>query len=173
MSVGVLIALSLFLSISVVAQGHGPVVNRVSVGGHDADLTVFGLDRDANYSFIAIRFSDGFVRGQFIDRYYNDVTDPGNDGGLRGEITCLHINGNEAWITGNVISGSNRPYFWSRVRDNGNSAEDPPDEIGLGRTFGLNPAFLFLLSCELEITEQDLGIGFSVFPMPDGQVKIN
>jgi hypothetical protein len=169
MSIGAIIALSLFLSISVAAQGHGPVLNRVSVGGHDADLSDDGFDRDANYSFIAIQYVDGFVRGQFIDRYYNDVTDPGNGGGLRGEITCLHINGNMAWVTGNVSSGSSNLYFWSRVVDNGTSNADLPDEVGFGLTFN-NP---FLLDCSLELDEGDNPNFFSVYPMPDGQVKIN
>lgn len=171
---GVLIVLSLLLSVSVFAQSHGRVVNRVTVGGPDADITVFGV-RDANYALIAVEYEDGFVRGQFIDRYHNDVSDPGNDGGLRGEITCLSIDGDSAWVTGNVISGSVAPYFFARVRDNGNSANDPPDEIGFGIPFG-NP---FFLDCDLQITPEFFPPGtpfaplFRLLPMPDGQVKVN
>jgi hypothetical protein len=77
---------------------------------------------------VAVQYADGSVSGQFIDRFWQGW-------GFHATIDCLYVDGNDAWVSGEITSG----YFGgedrigepisARVRDNGTSANDPPDQI--------------------------------------------
>jgi hypothetical protein len=153
------LCLGLVLLFGVTASAQGPIVNKVSAGGHDA----FGpFARDANYSLIAIEFSDGSVTGQFSDRYSN----VNGGGGIHGAVGCLSVSGDEAWVTGVITSASNPNnvgrFFITRVKDNGTSQQDPPDQISFAVPFD-NPFF----------TDCTLHIPLNLWDMPNGQVKVN
>ena len=113
---------------------RGPITHHVSVGSPDA-CAFFDLKPgcDANFSLTANVFADGSVRGEYTDRfrYYG----PGD--GFHAKIDCVSVDGNEAWVSGVITSGTSGGfdltglYVATRVRDNGTSANDPPDEISL------------------------------------------
>jgi hypothetical protein len=113
------------------ADGPAPkpqrgVLQSVHVGGPDA-CAAFGLDPgcDGNFSLNARKYADGTVRGQWTDSF-------GNGTGMKAEIDCLYVEGNEAWVSGHV-KVTNSPFFFvgqpvtTRVQDNGTSANDLPD----------------------------------------------
>lgn len=135
-----------------IAQGNG-VLHRVSVGSHDQTPP----GQDANFSLIAIQHADGTVTGEWSDQFGH------SDGGLHVVVDCLEVAGNEAWISG-VITHSPNPNFIglpaaTRVRDNGTSANDPPDEIGFSR---VNPPF----DCHARRP-------MLLFPLSGGEVKVD
>ena len=129
------LVLGLILASAAVAKG--PVTHRVSAGGPDA-CVAFGFEHpgcDGNYSLVAVEYADGTVTGQYTDRF-------ANGSGFHAVIDCLVVDGNDAWVSGVITQGSftfpdgevfdlTGLFFDSRVRDNGTSANDPPDQIGL------------------------------------------
>ena len=152
----VAVALGLILASagSVIANG---VVHSVHVGGPDI-CSAFGLRPgcDANFSMTANEFSDGTVNGIWIDVV--GVT-PGVDPiTLVLAIDCLHVNGNEAWVAGEVVG----PDFaglrgGARVQDNGVSANDLPDLVSM--------TFVFFGDCTDEPA-------FPLFLYDQGQVTV-
>jgi hypothetical protein len=114
----------LFLALSPAASADR-VIHKVSVGSADISPPP---GTDANFSLSAIEFDDGTVRGQWQDTFFGR----GNPAlALHVDIDCLVVVGDEAWVSG-VIT---RPAFLAglpavtRVRDNGTSANDPPDQV--------------------------------------------
>jgi hypothetical protein len=107
-------------------NGNG-ILHRVSVGGPDVDF--IGPGGDANYSIVAIQHGDGSVSGQYTDQFGH------GNGGFHAEVNCLSVLGNQAWISGVIKSGSTGGFdltglpVITRVRDNGTSANDAPDQI--------------------------------------------
>src|SRR5678816_3416673 len=102
------------------------VQHFVSVGGPDQDAT---NHTDANFSLVAIQHSDGTVTGQWADQFGQ------GQGGIHVQINCLFVQGNEAWVSGFITSGTfngadltGLPVI-TRVQDNGDSANDPSDAI--------------------------------------------
>lgn len=100
------------------------VIHRASVGGPDA-CSGLGASPgcDANFSLVAIQFSDGSVSGEWTDRFSN------GGGGIHVTVNCLTVVGHDAWISG---IGPEHPFgngWVARVRDNGTSANDPADQI--------------------------------------------
>jgi len=104
-----------------------PVIHRVSVGGADI-CEAFGNHTgcDANFSLVAIQKEDGSVSGQWRDSFGH------GNGGFHATVTCLSVNGNEAWVSGVITSGNLLDFdltglpVITRVLDNGNSG----DKIG-------------------------------------------
>ena len=140
-----------------VNSGNG-VVNRVSVGGSDQDVT---LNTDANFSLTAIRYGDGSVGGAWSDQFGQ------GQGGVQVDVTCLVVAGNQAWIGGIIRSGSTGqggvdlsglPAL-TRVVDLGTSANDAPDAISF-RFIGL----------AVQCTAQP---NLPLFAMTGGQVTVN
>lgn len=129
------------------------ITHRVSVGSPDADI--FPPGTDANFSLIATQSADGTVRGQWHDQF-------GGGQFLHVEVNCLVVVGNEAWLSGTIKVASNDlaefvgTTAFTRVRDNGTSANDPPDQISF--TFFGNPPDL---DCEdmLNLPLSDLNNG--------------
>lgn len=133
------------------------VVHQVHVGGPDV---CSGLDRkpgcDGNFSLTANQFSDGEVNGRWTDRF-------GNGTGMTAAIDCLYVSGNEAWVSGHVVA-TNSPFFsvgqavTTRVRDNGVSNRDLPDETS------------FTIRFDAPCT--DARMDYPLFPYVEGQVTV-
>ena len=143
-----------------VALASGPVVHHVNAGGPDACIA-FGFEHpgcDANFSLVANQYADGSVSGQYSDRFAN-----GN--GFHAEIDCLVVSGNDAWISGVITHGSidgidlTGLEVLTRVRDNGTSQNDPPDQI----------SFSFIDTDLPDCTEQP---DLPLLDAPQGQVRI-
>ena len=134
----------------------GGVTHHVSVGSPDASL--FPPGTDANFSLVANERADGTVEGQWQDTFFG-----------RGEpalpvhvaITCLEVDGQDAWVSGTIT----HPDFLAglpaitQVRDNGTSANDPPDQV----------SFTFqALSVDECLDKPDLPL----FDLNNGEVKV-
>jgi hypothetical protein len=116
------LALSLVLAAGA-ARAQG-VQHVVSVGGPDQDAT---NHTDANFSLVAIQYGDGSVKGQWSDQFGQ------GQGGIHVAINCLFVQGNQAWVSGFITSGtfggadlSGLPVI-TRVQDNGGG--NTPDAI--------------------------------------------
>jgi hypothetical protein len=140
-----------------VNSGNG-VINRVSVGGSDQDVT---LNTDANFSLIAIQKGDGSISGEWSDQFGQ------GQGGVQVDVNCLVVAGNQAWLGGIIRSGSTGqggvdlsglPAL-TRVVDLGTSANDAPDAI----------SFTFI-GLAVQCTAQP---NLPLFPMTGGQVTVN
>ncbi len=93
-------------SVTTTANARGPIVHRVSMGSSDICVGV-GLSPgcDQNLSLVALEMADGTIKGQFIDVF--GIPFPRGRGTiLHAPVTCLSVNGNEAWV-GGVITGPN------------------------------------------------------------------
>jgi hypothetical protein len=129
------------LTLTPAALGNGRVIHKVSVGSADV---VPPPGTDANFSLSATQDADGTVRGQWEDTVFGRSV-PAI--ALHVDIDCLVVVGNDAWVSGIIA----RPAVLAglranaRVRDNGTSANDPPDQISL--TF-FPPAIDPGVSCE-------------------------
>ena len=146
------------------ALGSG-VSHRVSVGSSDS--VVFPTGTDANFSLIATQRADGTVRGQWHDQFGGHGPGAPFVGQfLHMDITCLVVDGNEAWVSGPIkVASKDLAEFvgttaFTRVRDNGSSANDPPDQISF-TFFGFPPE----LDCEDKL---DLPL----FDLNNGEVKV-
>lgn len=103
-------------------------VNSVTAGGNlDLESVVpgWGIER---YGFTASVDGNGNVKGQFS----------ANWGGIKPfhmAITCLAVDGDQAWITGAVTHSPDEALpeglnLTFQVRDNGEGRNAAPDEIG-------------------------------------------
>jgi hypothetical protein len=135
-------------------NGSG-VVHRATVGGHDADP--FG-NTDANFSLVAIEHGDGRMTGEWTDQFGQ------GEGGIHVDVNCLHVVGNQAWVSGIIKSGSfggvdftGQPAI-TRVADFGKSHNDPPDAI----------SFSFIGVA----TPCTAAPNLPLLPMTDGQVRV-
>ena len=137
------------------ASATGRVVHQASAGTPDA--CEFFRDThpgcDGNYSWSAREHADGSVSGRYTDRFAGGT-------GVHGVIDCLAVDGNRAWVSGPITGGIFAGlYFLSSAQDNGTSANDAPDQIGL-TTISDEP-----LDCS---TMPDVILGDA----PDGQVIV-
>jgi hypothetical protein len=107
------------------SQGSGPVVQSATGAGH---FTVGGELR--TFSFTALKYADGTVQGEY------ELLSRLTGTRIHGDVTCLSVVGNQAWI-GGVQEHSNNPAILPggengfRVADNGEGANDPPDQMSL------------------------------------------
>lgn len=141
--------------------GVGSVAHRVTVGGPDV-CTGLGLPTgcDANFSLVALQFSDGSVSGQ-----WHDVTPPSRS--VHVTVNCLVVAGNEAWVSGVGPEHDFGNEWVARVRDNGRSANDPADQISLTRPVGIFSGVLG------EVVEDCNGMqAFPLFDAPQGQTVV-
>jgi hypothetical protein len=133
----------------------GGVVHRATVGGHDADP--FG-NTDANFSLVAIEHGDGRITGQWTDQFGQ------GEGGIHVAVNCLHVVGNQAWVSGIVTHGNFQGVDFTgqpvgtRVADFGTSHNDPPDAI----------SFSFIG----DPTPCTAAPPYPLLPMTDGQVRV-
>jgi hypothetical protein len=154
------VAVSAVLIGVTIAWAAGPVQHHVSVGSPDACIA-FGFEHpgcDGNFSLVANQYADGSVSGQYSDRFAN-----GN--GFHADVDCLVVSGNDAWISGVITQGRFDGIdlagleVLTRVRDNGTSANDPPDQI----------SFSFIDTVLPDCTEQP---DLPLLDTPQGQVTI-
>jgi hypothetical protein len=143
----------------------GGVIHRATVGGPDICSGTGGSPGcDANFSLVALQFSDGSVSGQWHDQF----SQANGGGGIHVTINCLAVVGNEAWVSG---VGPEHPWgneWVTRVRDNGVTANDPADQIGLTVPVGQpNPRLSGGIRQNCSAT-QDL----RTFDAPEGQVVV-
>lgn len=151
----------LMLATTASAKGKGPIVHRVHVGGPDM-CAAFGMSPgcDANWSLVAKEYADGSVSGQWTDQFGHGA------GGFHAVIDCLSVVGNEAWVSGTITRGTDPDGsdlaglpVAARVRDNGTSANDPPDQI----TFSY-------IDDDSPCTDH---LEYPLFDAPQGQVKVD
>ena len=103
----------------------GRIIHHVSVGGADICIDFFGTHPgcDGNFSLVANEDSEGNVSGQYVDQFGH------GNGGFHATVTCLSVNGNEAWVSGVITSGNLQgtdltgfPVI-TKVVDNGTSGD--------------------------------------------------
>jgi len=105
---------------------NGPVVQSATGAGQ---FTVAGELR--TFSFNALKYADGTVQGQY-ELFSRSA-------GLRihGDVVCLSVVGNHAWIGGSQDQSSDPVGFPPGLEngfqtvDNGQGANDPPDQLSL------------------------------------------
>ena len=105
----------------------GGIVHSVHVGS--PDLCTFGGAQpgcDGNWSVTALQFNDGRVKGEFVDRWAKGV-------GVKGQVDCLVVDGNRAWLSGTGYYYDNgkvsEGVFAVSAKDNGVSVGDTPDLV--------------------------------------------
>ena len=154
------------LTLATMASATSPIVHRVSVGTPDACLDLAGTHPgcDGNFSLTAIERADGSVSGQYTDRF-------ARGDGFHAVVDCLVVDGNQAWISGVITSGRVTDpdtgeefdlaglYVFTRVQDNGTTANDPPDQI----------SFSFFDTEPIPCTEM---FDVDLLDAPDGQVTV-
>jgi hypothetical protein len=155
------------LILATMASATSPIVHRVSVGTPDACLALFGSDHpgcDGNFSLTAIQRADGSVSGQYTDRF-------AHGDGFHAVVDCLVVDGNQAWISGVITSGRFTDpetgeridlaglFVFTRVQDNGTTANDPPDQI----------SFSFFDFEPIPCTER---FDVDLLDAPEGQVSV-
>ena len=120
--------LFLLLSTAAFAEPHCAIV---TMGSADVDVEGGPPNNWANLSFIAVLSCDYTVTGRLQDTFDGGVA------GIHAELTCLVVEGNDAWMSGIITKVTPAATFGDllvgqpigiRVRDNGTSANDPPDE---------------------------------------------
>jgi len=87
------------------------------------------------------------------------LTDSSPFGNLHGVIDCLVVEGNQAWLSGEIANTSDT-YFLTSVVDNGTSANDPLDQTSF-TDVSHEPQ-----DCS---AQQDVPL----FDVPEGQVKVS
>lgn len=155
---------------AIIVQAQSPIVNVVHAGGSDVqdpDLPGSGPGFDKNYSLVAFKFADGTARGKLIDRYAG-----GGGLGLKGDIDCVHVVGNTAWLSGVITQGQTLDadgnpvditgyYVRTRVQDNGDNTDPAnPDRVAFTQ---------FRNSAPFPCANM---FGSAFWDMPGGQVNI-
>ena len=148
---------SVLLALSIILAGCGgdrPVLGpeaadapALAAGGVAARLTGSGThvrtgttgDELTTFAFSAVRQADGTTAGQW--QYHFRL----NGFSMHGDVSCLSVAGNEAWVGGKVTKVvSDEPAFhellgvdmWWRSRDHGQGVGAAPDSTtGLGFAF--------------------------------------
>lgn len=173
-----LVFFSLIFCALAITSGTTPVhsqsriLNIVSAGGPDVadpDLPFeTGPGVDKNYSLLAIKYADGTVNGELVDRFGSGLL-PGTTM-LRANIDCLYVEGNTAWVSGVVTQGLyiddtgsvdfTGYYVRAVVQDNGpNNDPANPDKIG----------FSIIRQTAPWVCSEKRGL---LFDMPAGQVNV-
>jgi hypothetical protein len=106
--------------------GSGPVVQSATGAGH---FTISGELR--TFSFTALKYADGSVQGQYeLDSRVSGTK-------IHGNVTCLVVVGNHAWVGGVQDHSSDNTAFppggenGFQTVDNGEGANAPPDQLSL------------------------------------------
>jgi hypothetical protein len=111
-------------------KGNG-IVESVTGGGSWGGVEQG--DDWSNFSFTARRHDDRTVNGQW--QWIHSNAGSAAESKSHGVVTCFAVVGDEAWLGGYTTSGSysdppNNGITW-RVKDNGQGAGDPADQISL------------------------------------------
>lgn len=131
-----LIAASAFsLAASSAALADMPI--HKATGGGSAPVPGTELE---SYGFQAQISADGSVKGKAVFQFRPQ------DARFFGDITCFQVNGNDAWMGGELtqVDAEGFPplpiYFVWQVRDNGEGAAAASDQVSVV-LLSLNPAF--------------------------------
>ena len=155
-----LIATVLFLLLSTAAFAGAPCA-IVTMGSADIDVGGGGPpNNDKNLSLIARLGCDFAVTGRLTDAY------AGGNITVHATLDCLVVEGDDAWMSG-VITKATPATIGDfagvpvsvRVRDNGTSANDPPDQA----------SFVFLFGDAIECS---LKPDYELFDLNNGQVQV-
>lgn len=111
--------------------GNAPAVS-VTGNVHFTDPNFFGNTVEVPMlTFNARKNANGEVSGHFE---YHQVF-LGNTFKFRGEMTCLTVIGNRAWLGARILDATNPArigqFAWWQVTDNGEGEDDPADLGGL------------------------------------------
>ena len=114
-----------------------PIVANVTGSGH------YYFNGDENdwrtFSFTAKEYADGTVKGNYTRTHHFH----GETQHAKGIITCLLVEGNEAWIAGEDTQGSSYDPALSgtvfHAVDNGEGKNNPSDQIS-AQYVGITPA---------------------------------
>ena len=148
-TIKIVVVLALVMLPVTAASAKGPVNRHVSAGARDPF---------ASFALTAHIFADGSMSGQYTDQF------PQIGGGFHAVLSCVSIVGNDAWVSGVIISGSANGQdltglpVATRVRDNGSSENDPPDDVSFSFIGDPTPC-----------TEH---VDYPLFTSPEGQVVI-
>ena len=150
----VAVMLGVVLTLANTVSAKNNVINSVHVSGPDI-CNFFGLPPgcNANFSLVALAFADGSVKGKYTDRFGGGI-------GFTADINCLFVVGNNAWVSGIITSPGafvGLPVA-TRVRDNGTSKNDPPDEISFSFVGDATPCTNM--------------VNYPLIPLLQGQVKV-
>ena len=140
----------------------GGVTHRATVGGPDICSGTDGTPGcDANFSLVAIQYSDGSVSGQWHDQFVQPF------GGVHVTVNCLVVVGNDAWVSGVGPEHAFGNEWVTRVRDNGTTANDPADQLSFTLPVGQFVPRLGGVRQDCNGTQD-----FRVFDAPEGQVIV-
>ena len=104
----------------------GPVVQSATGAGQ---FTVAGELR--TFSFTALKYADGTVQGQY------ELFSRSAGVRIHGDVVCLSMVGNHVWVGGSQDQSNNQVAFPAggengfQAVDNGQGANDPPDQLSL------------------------------------------
>ena len=152
----VALGVGVLLSASPAALADG-VVHKVSVGSAD---TLPPPGTDANFSLSAIERANGTVTGQWQDTFFGRSIPAV---GVHVAIDCLVVDGDDAWVSGIITHPADAAGLSAitRVRDNGTSANDPPDQV----------SFTFIdVPIGIDCNDQP---DLPLFDLNNGQVKVD
>jgi hypothetical protein len=147
------------LLLLVCATANAQICTKVKVAGPDV---IPPPNNDANLSIMALEKCDGTILGHWQDTF-SPV--PGDPLSVHAEISCVYVDGNTAWIGGVIthatpqVPGVEGIPIIIQVRDNGRSANDPPDQISFWY-FAFTP------------TDCDQMYDLGMFDVPQGQVQV-
>ena len=154
-----LIATVLFLLLSTAAFAAPPCA-IVTMGGADVHFLGAPPNNDKNLSLIARLGCDFTVTGGLTDAY------AGGNVTIHATLDCLVVEGDDAWMSGvitkvtpNTIGDFAGVPVSVRVRDNGTSANDPPDQA----------SFVFLFGDAIECSQKP---DYELFDLNNGQVQV-
>lgn len=146
-------AVLLALSAEVTAADVPGIVASAS-GGYQA---TYGAPAYRTIEFTAIRDANNNTRGTAV--LFNHTS----GAKLKWNVTCLHVDGNVATMTGivsrdNVDVSTEFPYFWLRVVDNGE---------GQQATDFVSPLFSTVVDfgCDFDLTE-------AAVPVEGGNIQV-
>lgn len=114
------------------ARSANAPVHQVSAGGQVDYSAIPGFgDYHETYGFHASVDGNGNVTGEFQSHWGNDASAIK----LRIDISCLSVNGNQAWLGGTVTQSGDETaipvgmqFVWS-VIDGGEGKNAPPDRL--------------------------------------------
>lgn len=119
--------------------GQNPVTRSATGSGQYHTLS--GLWR--TFSFNGTSKADGTARGRFHFRIHDAQ---GEGSRIWGDITCLTIEGNQAWLAGYVTKAGNPNHVGRahgfRVVDNGQGQNATPDQITVTWPGTSDPTFV-------------------------------
>ncbi|WP_420627948.1 hypothetical protein [Candidatus Leptofilum sp.] len=135
----VLLLVTLTMVSTVMANGRAAVpATVVGVTSMSIPLTEFGLDLEGNadmdeLSYAIRRRGDGSLSGH----YFYQVSFLGTTNSYSGEVVCLKVEGDRAWVGATVDESTNPDrlgtYSWWQVKDNqDNSSASRSTFVGFG-----------------------------------------